>query len=36
MKIVLDDNARALLKKEIADHEGEQGALFITCEERRN
>jgi len=36
MKIVLDDKARIFLKKEIALHERERGALFITCEERRN
>ena len=36
MKIVLDDKARILLENEIALHEGERGALFISCEERRN
>jgi len=36
MKIVLDEKAKSILQKEIAMHEGEHGALFISCEELRN
>ncbi len=36
MKIVVDEKAKSLIKREIALHQGKQGALFISCEERRN